>query len=69
MKTESLLLSAILAMVGLIALYRRSLFSDLQHGMNRYVNDKDQFIGIHTFFLRIFGIALIIAAIVVLFRG
>ena len=47
---ESFLLDAVLAAAGLIALYRRSPFSDLQDGMNTYVNDKDEFIGIIHFY-------------------
>ncbi|MCI0442564.1 hypothetical protein L0152_05015 [bacterium] len=69
MKTNSFLLGAVLAAFGLVTLYRCSLLTDLQNGMNRYVKDKSRLVGIHTFFLRLVGLALIIAAIIVWVRA
>ena len=69
MKAESFLLGAVLATSGLVTFYRCSLLTDLRDGMDRYIKHKDRFTDISTFFLRLIGFAMIIAAIVIWVRG
>ncbi len=41
---ENLILPAFFVLSGFFALYRGSLFSDLQDGMNKYVYEKDRYL-------------------------
>jgi hypothetical protein len=63
-KMEDLILPAIFVLAGVIALYRGSLFTNLQDGMNKYVYEKDRYLSWNIDYQHIVGYGLIIVGTV-----
>ena len=66
---ESVILALGLVLIGIIALFRGSLWNDFQEGMNRFANDKNPFITANISYQRIIGFGLIIAGIIIYVRS